>query len=287
VSQYSLLRDKCLTDEPNACVQPIFGANIFPVIYFFTYVVICLHLMMNLVIAVILDGYEEGKQTPFDQMYSEVCITKWKNFDPNVTLKLPLPRALNFIQEAYKEIRDREMEQDEFEKMFYGRTFDHDEWGQMKDFDIATMPMSWVKCLDLFVSQDNQVGFQSATKQVFRFAVMGSDSNRIREMDDVDSMLDRKTAQKIKNGQRRGQLESQVNLKQEIAVTKLQRAFRQAKRRKTFSQSVPSKKLAGSLAPAAETTGSDDVSPQPQAAAGEGSTPLEEQPDAGKDEVKE
>jgi len=290
VSKYSMLRDKCLTEEPNACVQPIFGANIFPVIYFFTYVVICLHLMMNLVIAVILDGYEEGKQTPFDQMYIEVCIMTWKKYDPNLTLKLPLPRALIFIQEASKEIREREADQEEFEMMLYGRTFDNE--SSVKDFDITKMPMSSVKCLDIFVSKDNQVGFLSATKQVLRFAIMGSDAARLREMDAVDSVVDKKTAQKLKHVQRKNELleSSQVCLKKEIAVTKLQRAFRTSRRnklKKGLTRSMTDARL-GSTGHVAENTGGIDVSQPIHAGTGEGSLSLEDKPDdAGMEDAKE
>jgi len=288
VSKYSMLKNKCLTEEPNACVQPIFGANIFPVVYFFTYVVICLHLMMNLVIAVILDGYEEGKQTPFDQMYMEVCIMEWKKYEPNLTLKLPLPKALIFIQEAYREIREREQSDEEFEKMIYGRTFETE--SSVKDFDITKMPMSCVKCLDIFVSQDNQVGFLSATKQVLRFAVMGSDMNRLQEMDSADELVDKKTAQKLQNAHRRDERlkTTQVSLKKEIAVTKLQRAFRASRRRKILTKELKRKTTdprIGSPGYVAETTGRSQPA---TAGTGEGSLSLEDTPDeVGMDDAKE
>jgi hypothetical protein len=310
VSKYSMLKDKCMVEEPNACVQPIFGANIFPVLYFFTYVVICLHLMMNLVIAVILDGYEEGKDTPFDQMYIEVCIEKWKKYDSNLTLKLPLPRALTFIEEAYNEILEREADQEEFEKTVYGRTFEGE---HTKDFDISKMPMRWVKCLDIFVSKDNQVGFLSATKTVHRFALTGSDMGRLNEMHDLDAIVatpverlraslasvvkhtwtlkDKKTAQKLKTVQRKEELmkdkEAQVNLAQEIAVTKLQRAFRRARRNrltKKMTKSMTDMRLGGPLH-AAKTTGSADEPLPAQAESCEGSLSLESAMDKNDNEI--
>merc|ERR1719287_32361 len=56
---FQVLKDKCLIDYPNSCVAAIDGWNPFPWLYWITYTLFIGMVIMNVVIAVILQGYDE------------------------------------------------------------------------------------------------------------------------------------------------------------------------------------------------------------------------------------
>jgi len=228
-----VLKGKCLTEEPNACVQSIAGQNILPVFYWVSYIVVCLHLMMNLVIAVILDGYEEGKHTPPEQKEMELCMERWKKYDPDITEKLPMPKALCFINEVVAEIlRQQAKEQEATPRQEMAEEVRRDkkvllytQGSHSDDVDIGAMPMQFARCFDLNLLPDGQVDFAAATRQVMRIAVLGGKDDLIDDLDVPLKSLDKKTAQKLKQLLQRKR-DAGVDIKLVVAATKLQRRWR-------------------------------------------------------------
>jgi len=67
--KYEVLKEKCLIDNPNSCAQNPY----FSFIFWVTYTLLITFMVMNLVIAVILEGYEDGKESPASEVV-DVCV---------------------------------------------------------------------------------------------------------------------------------------------------------------------------------------------------------------------
>jgi len=92
---YQKLDARCLIDNPNSC--PTY--NWFPVAYFIMYTLLISYLVMNLLVAVILDGYEDGKPSHESEVI-DMSIDLWRQFDPDQTLYASADDAMAFISEA-------------------------------------------------------------------------------------------------------------------------------------------------------------------------------------------
>lgn len=70
-----------------------------PLTYWVTYTLIVAIMVMNLVIAVILESYEEGKGEK-DTEIVEHCVKLWKQRDTDLKMYLPMEEAIAYIAEA-------------------------------------------------------------------------------------------------------------------------------------------------------------------------------------------
>jgi len=94
---FDILDKKCLVESPNAC-----GTDL-SYIYFFLYTCMITFVILNLFIAVILDGFEESQHNEIaDIIYT--CLTTWRRYDPECTMSLPLEKALDYIDEVVEEV---------------------------------------------------------------------------------------------------------------------------------------------------------------------------------------
>eukprot|EP00418_Pyrodinium_bahamense_P092481 CAMPEP_0179026606 /NCGR_PEP_ID=MMETSP0796-20121207/8601_1 /TAXON_ID=73915 /ORGANISM="Pyrodinium bahamense, Strain pbaha01" /LENGTH=1928 /DNA_ID=CAMNT_0020722691 /DNA_START=29 /DNA_END=5815 /DNA_ORIENTATION=- len=255
-NKYPVLKAKCLTEEPNACVQSIIPevTNIIPIIYWVSYIVVCLHLMMNLVIAVILDGYEEGRQTPPEEKDIELCMERWKKYDPDITEQLPLPRAMAFINEVYGEIvkQQRQEQEEEEQEEDPENPFNKNK----ENVFVTRMPMQYAKCFDLVLLPDGQVSFSAATRQVLRLAAAGGKEENMAELEESSALMDTRTAKRLSFLEQKKKEGPGVDLALVVAATKLQRRFRAHKKQR------PSQSSASSNAPPGadqDCGGSDDA----------------------------
>merc|ERR1719171_3071396 len=57
IDKHSILKDKCLIEHPNSCGSRFYHEA---TVFFVSYTVLITFIIMNVVIAVIIDGYEEG-----------------------------------------------------------------------------------------------------------------------------------------------------------------------------------------------------------------------------------
>merc|ERR1719221_2026922 len=81
------------TWEPNAC-----GSNM-SFVYFITYTISVTFVILNLFIAVIFEGFEEGKNSKVGDLIQS-CVDTWDKYDPNHRMVLSLERALDFIDDT-------------------------------------------------------------------------------------------------------------------------------------------------------------------------------------------
>lgn len=91
---YDLLKDKCLIDEPNQC-----GKSNFAYIYFVVYTCLITFIIFNLVVAVILEGFEDASTNEESDLVGH-CIETWKKYDVNYRMVLPLPEIFMFLKEV-------------------------------------------------------------------------------------------------------------------------------------------------------------------------------------------
>lgn len=235
-NKFDVLQSKCLIQSPNVCVQTLMGMNVLPYIYWVSYTLLITFIVMNLVIAVILEGYEDGKETPASEVV-DICIKLWLQYDPDHRLSLPLGKTLSFINEALKEIEHGESHEI-FKTSNKGDESDADALSQ-----VAQIPMRYVAALDVQVEENGRVHFVSACKQVMRFVCMGDDLSAMEDLDHVQSKLDKKEAAKLQRladrsdlriikstkspqGAEGGLKRGRTSLKDEVAAVKLQTAVK-------------------------------------------------------------
>jgi len=238
---YDLLKDKCLIDKPNSCVlHPIF-----PKIFWISFTMALSLIVMNLVIAVILEGYEEGKPSPEGEVV-DICISSWRRYDPDQTMAINFQQAMQFIREV---LQARGQDQE----LPTGIS------------DMARMPMKAANAFELQVSEDGSVTFLNGTRQVLRFCCLAKGNSldmdsTLKDLDETEKKMDPKSLLKLQKMERRKtHMERKpfagdpckslptVDLRAQVAATKLQRCFRRRWRRRGSRSKSKDEVAQGSL----------------------------------------
>jgi hypothetical protein len=97
VHTYRVLEEKCMIEHPNMCGG--FGFLPMAEIYFVSLFGFITCMVLNLVIAVILEGYEDGKEHTEGETI-DACIRMWKTYDPNLTMFIPFQEAFRYADEV-------------------------------------------------------------------------------------------------------------------------------------------------------------------------------------------
>mmetsp|Transcript_49010 Transcript_49010/g.109896 ORF Transcript_49010/g.109896 Transcript_49010/m.109896 type:complete len:1733 (-) Transcript_49010:26-5224(-) len=178
--KWEVLNKKCLIDNPNSC--PMLNAwNILPVLYWVTYTLIISFIIMNLVIAVILEGYEEGKSCPEGEVI-DLCINLWKKYDPDQTLRINFVDALAYMDEAlkltlhedwHKALHTRTQPQELADELRKGTQVSLKDQTGHYGIDLGTIPMKYAKIFDFAITCDGKVSFLDSTQQILRFSCIG------------------------------------------------------------------------------------------------------------------
>jgi len=233
-TKYEVLKEKCLIEHPNTCAQNPY----FSFIFWVTYTLLITFMVMNLVIAVILEGYEDGKESPASEVV-DVCVKLWLKHDPDHRMSLPLGQALNFINKALREVE--------------GSSNDPAPAGGPSSFSaLQSLPMKYVAALDVQVGENGRVHFISACKQVMRFVCLGDDLASLEDLETVEERMEHKQREKLRRLVEKSELRNQgkmprdglmeglsfagnktakgakmpmANLKEEVAALKLQSAW--------------------------------------------------------------
>jgi len=217
---FNILDSKCLIDKPNSCVQTIWGWNVLPAVYWVTYILIICLMVMNLVIAVILEGYEDGK-TKTEAEVVDLCIVTWRKYDVDQKMTLPLPEAMQFIKEVNSLCLGQERPVASL--FFKGFAFGS---------DISRMPMKCANAFELAMTQDNQVDFLEASKQILRFTCIENDVSILHEIQECEALMDKKEVERLRRLEVRRSKRLSVerascaDLRAAVAAIKLQRYFR-------------------------------------------------------------
>eukprot|EP00927_Polykrikos_kofoidii_P085373 TRINITY_DN9275_c0_g4_i1.p1 TRINITY_DN9275_c0_g4~~TRINITY_DN9275_c0_g4_i1.p1 ORF type:complete len:1865 (-),score=301.26 TRINITY_DN9275_c0_g4_i1:204-5798(-) len=243
---YAVLKNKCLIDPPHACPG---DWNPMPAFFWIAYTLLISWMIMNLVIAVILLGYEEGREQ-FEKDVIELCIEVWKKYDPDQTLSLPLDEAVKFVWEVSGMYADRAAAEGK-DSPCSGRPLPLVRASTTTDLS-KTMPMIVAKTMEMTVDDNNRVAFTSATRQVLRFLILEDfNDGTVRSLDHVSLEMGKKERAKLDRLEQRP-LNPECPAHNRgsplaviIAASKLQRTFRRLQKRKQ-AQKVEAKQVKAS-----------------------------------------
>eukprot|EP00444_Apocalathium_aciculiferum_P062876 CAMPEP_0183596958 /NCGR_PEP_ID=MMETSP0371-20130417/176049_1 /TAXON_ID=268820 /ORGANISM="Peridinium aciculiferum, Strain PAER-2" /LENGTH=418 /DNA_ID=CAMNT_0025808873 /DNA_START=43 /DNA_END=1299 /DNA_ORIENTATION=- len=196
-ANYNVLKEKCLIDNPNACVADLIpGWCPIPWMYWVSYTLFMVLVIMNVVIAVILQGYEESKSS--DEVFIiETCRTLWGcKYDRDHRMVITFPEACRFIVESITELqKDGDIAGDRIPDIDVPTT---DNTNNMTGCDLSRFPMKFAKALD--ITPRKFVTFEAAVKQVVRFAAVVENPDRhevVGELDKCDREMQSKEMKKI------------------------------------------------------------------------------------------
>jgi hypothetical protein len=170
---WDIMEDKCFIREPNAC-----GGSWNPLSYIFwvMYTVITLVMMLNVVVAVILEGYEEGRATSEEDKI-DACVEIWKKYDKDRKLRLPLNKALLFIMEVEAVIFAKREDEIQTTKAWMHDFTDLAQVASMEDLagrmKLKDSRAKW----QLTVVENNEVTFLSAAQMILRLNVVDEPSS--------------------------------------------------------------------------------------------------------------
>jgi len=228
LNNYDVLQDKCLIEQPNACVTTFWGWNALPWMYWTTYTLFFGLVIMNIVVAVILEGYDESKSSD-EGLILDICKNTWEKYDPDHTMALKFSDGPGRIGPAIRFILDvcRQLQK---ERLIVGDKTTIPE----NAIEIRDIPMRMAKAFDLGQTKGT-VSFYDAVRQILRIIAVCSASDddldyviaQINECDDHAS----KQIQKLKEREAKVHVFMQPSddLKTDVAATKVQRYWRQRK----------------------------------------------------------
>merc|ERR1719421_218171 len=91
-STWRILKAKCIIDQPNGCGTDVSYA------YFICYTWAITFVILNLVIAVILEGFDDSSKDDCSDIVDS-CVSLWKKYDTNCDMKLSLKHCFEYIEE--------------------------------------------------------------------------------------------------------------------------------------------------------------------------------------------
>jgi len=218
--KYDILKDKCLIDQPNACAGRVQAQ-----LFWIGYTLFIGLVIMNIVVAVILEGYDESKNSD-EGAIIDTCKNLWqRKYDPDHKMFLPTGTAMKFIIEAMKELQQdglvqgSEMNIPTLEATSFARL-------------LANIPMRLARAFDADYGDRDPRGvpFMGAVRQVLRgIAVLSNEDDQdvVELLNQCDEMKSKKVlALNVLEMKHCGPKRSGTGLTQQIAATKLQRNFR-------------------------------------------------------------
>jgi hypothetical protein len=223
---YPILDKKCLIEDPQMCGTPM------AYVFFVLYTCLITFVILNLVIAVILEGFEESSTNDEADLVS-VCIDIWGKYDPNFTMVLPLADIYRFVGEVASHSNEGLVR-----PLPNLKTKDPD----TRLVDIGQIPMWVATCCDVKLDENQNMHFIDVVKVVLSMVLSCNDPSVLTELKSCTE-----NDEKVKN--QLEELEKQqkarhkydilaskegcTDLKQDVAVTKIAGLLRiiKAKRR--------------------------------------------------------
>jgi len=146
--------------EPNGCGSPL------AYVYFILYTVVISFVILNLVIAVIFEGFEESNKTELQDLIKS-CVHRWRKYDPQFKMLISVDRVFDFIDECVEDLCRG-----------YGKT-KNPNWSVETRWDpsytglntrsvLAAYSMKYVKINAITVTSKQEVRFVVAVRAVLR-----------------------------------------------------------------------------------------------------------------------
>merc|ERR1719440_58019 len=101
VRNFEDLENKCMIDKPVQC-----GSFYMSVTYFIAYTAVVSLVLLNLFVAVVLEGFEGSNDTDEREVIT-ACIKIWKLYDKDLTLELDLMAVPRFVEHVQEELKRR------------------------------------------------------------------------------------------------------------------------------------------------------------------------------------
>ncbi|CAD7929440.1 unnamed protein product [Amoebophrya sp. A120] len=103
---YDMVNERCLIEHPIGC-----GNKAMSHLYWVSYTMVITFVVFNLVVAVILEGYEDSTQKTEEEIVNQ-AIDLWKKYDPNFRLKISLHKVPDFVTECRTLVEGKEPGED-------------------------------------------------------------------------------------------------------------------------------------------------------------------------------
>lgn len=211
---WKVLKAKCLIDRPNEC------GTAAAYVYFIAYTCLITFVILNLVIAVILEGFDDASQDEENQVVDRI-VQVWRKYDQNYVMKLNLSQTLLFVNDVCS-------------------VFDIPVKGLIGNKAIANLDnpakLAQLRLEDvelcrgsLMISPHLEVHFIHAVKWALR-VVMAKNENsaldELRQAEEEDPKLQKMEAKQVKRHRVSEKVEAPIDFTQWVAATKIQAVFR-------------------------------------------------------------
>merc|ERR1719217_1638360 len=128
--------------------------------FFLSYTVCVTFVILNLFIAVIFDGFYESQKSEWTEVI-QMCVQMWKQYDPNLTMMIPLESSFDFIDEVVcKFIKESEppgLNTKPTPDPLLGDTPTY-----------MSLDLHYMRMVNLQVTPENEVRFVSVVKAILR-----------------------------------------------------------------------------------------------------------------------
>lgn len=222
---FNILEDKCLIKYPNACGDKI--PTLFTKVYFVTYTIVITFTVLNLVIAVILEGYEDGKEHTEAEVI-DTCIRVWKKYDTDCRMFLPMADAFRYVDEVLKLFPDIDNE--------HRPPAVQPSSSGVFGMDLATIPMRYANDFDIMMTEDGTVHFMHVAKLVLQIVVSQNDPRIKTELKAATNKMSEKDRSKLSNMESRQLQKNRAeqkrgnSLRAQVAASKIQKRFKARRR---------------------------------------------------------
>lgn len=224
---YPILKEKCLIENPNACGQ----IASYP--YFILFTFILTTLLLNLVVAVILDAFQSSAEISHQDVFN-TCMDLWRQYDPDLSMKLCLPDALKFI----REVADCHGVDFSYPWSFHGNSTPQPLEG--KDVNLNIMPMKTARKLDVMrMTADGQIHFFYVVEMAISVALAKNDLvQKFQEAERIDQGLSHLRKSQI-NRMIGSETALMYGLTTVVAANKIQHQFRKMREIRNREEDQP------------------------------------------------
>jgi len=232
---YPVLAAKCLIDEPSAC-----GKNLsYP--YFVAFTFIMSMVMVNLMIAVILEAFGDSSSNELVEVI-ETAIGSWEKYDRDLVMHLPVQETFMFVNAvALKHGVDLSKEPDSgVETSGRKRRLNKEKGGFLssmgigssegvkKEFDLSQVPLRLANLCEVKVLPDGTIHFLYAVRMAVALTLSGNVTQVLQEFEAAESKDAKLMALRQHQVKRliKSDDEKSITLQEQVGAAKIQARFR-------------------------------------------------------------
>jgi len=182
---------KCFQEggcEPNQC-----GNGVLAQIYFTTFIAVVAFICLNLVIAVVLEAFDEASASD-QQENIATCMTLWTEYDPNYEMEITTKAAISFLKRIMKDVEDVQEAERKRRESFMENPKPKAAPRKPKEPGFADLPIKIATFVNLPVTADHRVHFIHLVKGSLRLMIAMSSgpeetAERMAEINKVDEQF--------------------------------------------------------------------------------------------------